>query len=68
MTFNNKEFLISARSIEGSLQEISPPSRHQEEKLTFSPIATEQRHNESCDEESPEAKMTIKDVPVVISQ
>jgi hypothetical protein len=60
MTFNNKEFLISARSVEGSVEE---PSPCKQDRLVFSPIA---EPNESYLGDSP--NMIIKDVPVVISQ
>jgi hypothetical protein len=42
MTFNNKDFLISARSVERSVEEPSPPKQ---DRLVFSPIATEPEPN-----------------------
>jgi HD-GYP domain-containing protein (c-di-GMP phosphodiesterase class II) len=46
MTFNSKEFLISARSVEQSVNDEQP--RSQEERLVFSPIRAEEGQ-ESCD-------------------
>lgn len=45
MTFNSKEFLLSARSVEPSVDDTSPHSRRQE-KLAFSPI-NQQAHESS---------------------
>jgi hypothetical protein len=67
MTFNNKEFLISARSVERSIEEPSPP-RQQQQRLVFSPIATEPDEDSCFNEGSPSSTLIIKDIPVVISQ
>jgi hypothetical protein len=65
MTFN-KELLLNARSIDTSLEKVSE-ALQQSSKLALSPIASSSSSS-SAAPQSEFSSVTIKDVPVVVSQ